>query len=84
MSVRLVRDSVSHNTVQCLRQLLEGAERGEIIGLAFAAVLKGRRYMVNSAGEAHRNPTFSRGMLLSLDDELGRMVNAAADADTTI
>lgn len=27
---------------------------------------------VRTAGEAHRNPTFSRGMVAALDDELSR------------
>ena len=84
MALRLVREPVSHSTVQCLRQLLEAAERGEIVGLAFGAVLKGKRYMVNTAGEAYRNPTFTRGMICALDDDLRDQIHAAADADTTL
>jgi len=37
-------------------------------------MLKRRGYIVNSAGEAHRNPTFSRGMLLALDDQLSTRI----------
>ena len=68
----LVPDTLSTNTVEALTQLLELARRGELIGIAFAGMFKQRRYFVNTAGEAHRNPTFARGMIAALDDELGR------------
>lgn len=64
-------DALSRDTVECLEQLLERAKRGEIIGLAFAAMCRRRRYFLDTAGEAHRNPTFARGMIAALDDELG-------------
>jgi hypothetical protein len=70
----LVPDAISRDTVLCLETLLEHAKRGEVIGLAFAAMLKRHAYIVNSAGEAHRNPTFARGMIAALDDELGTRV----------
>lgn len=70
----LVPDSLPNDTIACLEQLLEHARRGEVIGLAFAAMLKKRGFIVNSSGEAHRNPTFSRGMLRALDDKLGQRV----------
>lgn len=70
----LVADTVSHDTVQCLTDLLAAAKNGEIIGLAFAAMLKRRGYIVNTAGEAYRNPTFSRGMVAALDDRLSQRI----------
>lgn len=66
----LVPDTVSNDTVECLETLLDQARRGEVIGLAYTAVLKRRGYIANTAGEAHRNPTFSRGMVAALDDQL--------------
>lgn len=71
---RLVPDQISHETVECLRTLLAHAERGEILGIAFAAMFKGRHYIVNTAGECHRSPTFTRGMVADLHDELGSLV----------
>jgi hypothetical protein len=68
---RLVPDTLSTDTEEALTQLLDLARRGELIGVAFAGMLKQRRYFVNTAGEAHRNPTFARGMVAALDDELG-------------
>lgn len=70
----LVPDTLSNDTVECLEQLLEHAQAGSIVGIAFCAMLKRRGYIVNSAGEAHRNPTFSRGMALALLDQLGTRV----------
>lgn len=69
---RLVPDTLSTDTAEALAQLLDLAKRGELIGVAFAGMLKQRRYFVNTAGEAHRNPTFARGCVSALDDELGR------------
>lgn len=71
---RLVPDTVSHDTVIALRELLDHAETGRLLGIAFAAMYRGRHYIVNTAGEAQRNPTFTRGMLAALNDSLGRAV----------
>lgn len=75
----LVPDEVSNDTVQALETLLSNARRGEIIGIAFVAMLKGRTYIVNTAGEAHRNPTFSRGMVAALDDRLSLRIRGGND-----
>lgn len=66
----LIPDTVSADTVECLELLLRRARRGEIIGLAYAAMLKQRAYIVNTAGTAHESPTFARGMVAALDDQL--------------
>lgn len=70
----LVPDNVSTDTVACLRTLLYQAEKGEVIGLAYAAMLKRRAYIVNSTGTAHESPTFSRGMVAALDDQLAQRI----------
>lgn len=71
----LVPDSISRDTTEALRELLNSAERGEIIGVAYAVMYRGRDYIVNTAGEAHRSPTFARGMVQALDDHLMQMVH---------
>jgi hypothetical protein len=71
----LMPDNISHDTVEALKSLLEEAERGEIIGFAFAAMYKGRDFIVNTAGEAYRSPTFARGMVQALDDHLMNRVH---------
>lgn len=70
----LVPDDMSTDTIRCLQQLLEQAEAGNLIGICFAAMLKRSRFIVNSAGEAHRSPVFSRGMVQVLDDHLARRI----------
>lgn len=66
----LVPDTLSRDTKEALEQLLEMAKRGELIGIAFAGMVRRRQYFVNSAGEAHRNPVFARGMVDDLMAEL--------------
>lgn len=68
---RLIPDTISADTGEALTQLLDLHHRGELIGIAFVGMLRQRRYFVNTAGEAHRNPTFARGCVSALDDELG-------------
>jgi len=67
---RLVPATVSHDTVKALAELLEEAEKGHIIGVAFCAMYKRREFIVDTTGEAFRNPVFTRGMLACLDDKL--------------
>lgn len=70
----LIPDSISHDTRACLEQLKAEAEAGDVIGIAYAVMYRGRHYIVNTAGELHRNPTFARGAVAVLDDELSRMI----------
>jgi hypothetical protein len=72
--ISLVPDSLSNDTVQCLETLLEHARTGDVIGIAFAAALRRRAYITNTAGECHLNPTFARGMVAALDDHLSGRV----------
>lgn len=69
-----INGGVSRDTIACLRELLKRAENGEVIGVAYAAMYKHRKYTVNACGEADRNPTFARGMVAALGDELAQRV----------
>jgi hypothetical protein len=80
---QLVRDQVSHDLAQAITTLHEAVQAGHIVGLAFGVALRGRRYFVNTAGTLTRDPTFARGIIAALDDELSRMVQGRADAGTT-
>lgn len=75
MPYRLVPDSVSHDVVEALETLLAHARTGEVTGIAFACTLKKMRYITNVAGHCYTNPTFARGMVASLSDELGALVH---------
>jgi hypothetical protein len=76
---QLVPDTVSTDTVECLQLLLKRARKGEVIGLAFCAMLKQRAYIVNTAGVAHESPTFARGMVAALDDSLSERIRHRGD-----
>lgn len=82
MPYELIRDTVSKDTVQALEQLLEAARTGDVTGIAFAAALKRRRYITNVAGTCFRYPTFARGMIGALDDELSSIIQGR-DQDET-
>jgi hypothetical protein len=73
----LVKDGISTDTEKALLQMLELARKGELIGIAFAGMTRGRKFFVNTAGEAHRSPVFARGMVAALDDEIGKRMGAS-------
>lgn len=81
---QLVRDSVSRDMEQAAIQLLEEVRSGNVVGLAFGIALRGRKYFVNVAGILAKDPTYARGIVAALDDELARMVQGKADSDTTV
>lgn len=66
----LIPGTISKDTVEALQSLLRDAESGDIIGFVYAAMYKGRNFIVNTAGEAYQSPTFARGMVAALDDHL--------------
>lgn len=57
-----------------IAELAAASEAGEVIGIAYVVMYRGRHFVVNTAGELHRNPTFARGAVAALDDELRQMV----------
>jgi len=64
--LRVVRSRVSQDTVNCLRELLKRAERGEIIGMTFCALQPDREFFYSSCGEAHRSPACDAAMASTL------------------
>jgi hypothetical protein len=66
----LAKDQVSHDVVEALEFLLHEAKRGELIGLAYGAMLKRRSCIVDTAGEAYRNPLFALGVVCMLSDDI--------------
>jgi hypothetical protein len=63
------------DTIECLDLLLRRARRGEVIGVAYAALLKRRAYSVDIAGQVRMNPTFARGMVAALDDQIADRIH---------
>lgn len=66
--------SVDQECVDCLADLAAAAKAGEVTGIAYAVMYKGRHFITSAAGELRRNPTFARGAVAALDDELKAMV----------
>lgn len=58
------------DVVAALEFLLGEARNGRLIGIAYGAMFRRRNYIVNTAGEAHRNPLFALGVVHVLADEL--------------
>lgn len=72
--LRLIVPQASAETVAVLSELLHEAREGRIVGIAYVAMHKAYEYSFDIAGETRRVPTFTRGMLRGLDDQLSRLV----------
>lgn len=83
MAVQLLHDSISRDLGEAATVIKRLADSGDAIGLFFGIRFRGGRYVVNVAGRCATDPTFTRGMLGALDDELRRMIQGDADAATT-
>lgn len=70
--ISIASDHISDDTVEALEFLLYMARRGEVHGVVYVAQLKQRKYIMDTAGEAHGNPISSLGMVHLLADELIR------------
>ena len=62
------------DTVRALEELLADAKAGNLIGVAYVAMRQPSYYSIGIAGETRRSPTFTRGMLCRLDDELATLL----------
>jgi hypothetical protein len=71
----LLRPGVSRDTIECLSELLEQAKKGDLVGIAFGAIMRHSNYSVHATGAARLNPTFTRGIVRALDDKLSDIVN---------
>jgi hypothetical protein len=70
----LLKAGPSKDTVECLTTLLDQAKKGDLVGLAFGAIMRHSNYSVHATGAARLNPTFTRGIIAALDDRLGEIV----------
>ena len=61
-----IKQSVSHDTVRCLRALLADAEAGKIVGVTYAAMSRNRKFFFSNCGEAFRNPAWATAMSATL------------------
>lgn len=83
MPYQLVRDDIPReDVVEALEALLEAARDGQVTGIAFACTLRGMRYMTNVAGACYKNPTFARGIVCALDDQLASLIMRKDPSET--
>jgi hypothetical protein len=60
--------------VNTLVRLAEQANRGELSGLAYVAMYKGREYQGNAVGRAKSFPAYALGLLAALEAHLAALL----------
>lgn len=81
---KLIHSTISHDVVRFCRDILDGAEAGDVTGVGVILTLKKGRYIVDCCGEVERDPTLGRGALAALDDCLAEIVRSKQDSETTL
>ena len=72
INLMLVKNNISQDTIDALEYLLYEARRGECIGFAYAALMKYRTCVVDTTGEANRNPLLAAGVVSMLSNDIAR------------
>jgi hypothetical protein len=75
----LVQSEISADTQKCVDAIADGVRAKRVIGFAAVVIYAQRNYELRLCGEADRSPTFTRGAVAALDDELGRRVRGTDD-----
>lgn len=66
----LARENPSSDTIEVLKELLEMAEHGQVIGIACVAMLKRKELQTMTTGEASRSPIFTVGAVRVLEQSI--------------
>ena len=77
--LRIIPNQVNRDTIAALEYLLQEAKRGELIGLVYGGMLKGRSCIVDTTGEACRNPMFALGMVGMLSADISDRTREASE-----
>jgi len=78
---RLATGHISDDVVEALTYLLREATRGEVVGIAYVAQMKRSAFVADTAGESHRDPLFSLGMVRILEEGLVQQVRHPEDGN---
>jgi hypothetical protein len=70
LTLSLVQNKPSKDVIETLEYLLQEAIEGNLIGLAYGALLPNRRLFVDAAGEAHTDPARGIGVAQILSFEM--------------
>lgn len=83
MPYRTIPEPQPHkDMIETLKTILAHAESGMVTGIAFACVLKRNRYITDAVGYCATHPTFTRGIVMSLSDELGARMHQSDPGET--
>ena len=66
---------VCAETIEALERLLEGARRGQFVGIAYVVTTTKRDYQVDTAGDFRSDLAYALGAVAMLDDELRKLVH---------
>lgn len=69
-SFHVIEPFVSRDTIQALEELLEDARAGHCVGVAFAAMYRRNRMVLDTAGECTSKPVHTVGMLNILTNRI--------------
>lgn len=79
--LRLIKSEANQKTISTLEEMLIAAKAGEITGMAFVVTLPGMRFISNATGYCADNPSFARGAVMFLSDQLGGLAHEAHELD---
>lgn len=74
-TLRMVRSKPDQDLIKMLENLLDDARAGILTGMAAACVFTKNRFFTPVAGVCLDSPTFARGVVACLDDELADMIH---------
>ncbi|ADE14121.1 hypothetical protein Nhal_0948 [Nitrosococcus halophilus Nc 4] len=60
----------SQGTIKTLEDLLGRAREGQLIGVAFVGILRGRRPIKGFSGHSAQDPYFTMGVMQGLSEDL--------------
>ena len=69
------QQKVNAETVQALEALLKDAKEGRLIGFSAVMMWRPTRTTARIVGAAWDHPTYCRGMLRNLDDQLAAVIS---------
>lgn len=82
MKLELVHAPISGDTLDALQELVEDARAGLYTGFVIGLLRPRLRYSVHCVGEACERPSWSRGILKALDDDLSRLIQQRSSEET--
>lgn len=83
-SPQLLTETISTDTLECAKALVKKSQDGEVIGAVIGFLYRRQKYSIAVCGHAYDNPTWARGVVAALDDELHSLVHERGQRDTTI